>query len=655
MPWWLSREELRLDVDGRYPQMIASGTVFRSLSTRIHWIANLMAMSANTWRGAIWYKDGDAASLPYTNVEIEVVRSRYPNQRSATVTFTGNGAPDRVRTFRYKSAYFHEVEFEFDAVEGTTAATSINTFDHPNRPATLPNETVTIQDVFGRAGFRVRTSNGGNAVPLNGAGWDRRWSNSEMHDAMQTYWSRYADGPQWAMWVFFAAIHEEGESLGGIMFDDIGPNHRQGTAIFNDTFIADPPPGDPAPQSWVQRMRFWTACHEMGHAFNLAHSWQKQHSPEWGKAWIPLANEPEARSFMNYPFNVAGGQTAFFRDFEYRFSDGELLFMRHAPAKFVQMGNANWFDDHGFEQAVVSPEPDLKLELRTNRQKNIFEFLEPVVLELKLTNISNQPQLIHNNILSQLDHMTVIIKKKGKAARQFIPFAQYCWKTDVKALMPGESMYDSLFVSVGQNGWDLSEPGYYTVQIALHMDEEPGEEDVVSNPLVIRIAPPRGYDEEFIAQDFFSKEVGRILTFDGSRFLDKGNDILHEVTERLSDRRVAIHAHVALASALSQDYKQLEIKDDQLQIQVAPAKVEEARQKFAAALTDEKQTAAESLGHIDYKYYVDRFSDWLAQQGDPQAAAETQNELLQVLRDRNVIQRVLETVKDKRDEYQQQK
>ena len=47
---------------------------------------------------------------------------------------------------------------------------------------------------------------------------------------------------------------------------------------------------------------------------------------------------------MNYPFRVAGGQSAFFADFEYRFSDQELLFMRHAPERFVQMGAADWFD-----------------------------------------------------------------------------------------------------------------------------------------------------------------------------------------------------------------------------------------------------------------------------------------------------------------------
>jgi len=330
------------------------------------------------------------------------------------------------------------VEFEFDSVEGTTAVTTVETHAHPNRPASLPQESLSIEKAFECAGFNVKKSGGVNTIPITATDSDARWSDMEMHDAMQTYWSRFANKPQWSLWVLFASLHETGTSLGGIMFDDIGPNHRQGTAIFNDSFIKNAPPGDANPEAWVQRMRFWTACHEMGHSFNLAHSWQKQHPPEWGTAWIPLTNEPEARSFMNYPFSVSGGQTAFFADFEYRFSDGELLFMRHAPARFVQMGNADWFDHHGFQQAIVSPEPTLQLELRVNRKTALFEFLEPVVLELKLTNISSQPQLIEEKLLAMLDHMIVMIKKDDKPARQFVPYAQYCWQHQLRAVMRGE-------------------------------------------------------------------------------------------------------------------------------------------------------------------------------------------------------------------------
>ena len=652
-PWWFRREELRLDVDGYYPQMVASGTLSGVVFSRTHWVADLTPSGPNSWTGSIWYKDGNVALFPYTHVEIKVVRSQHPNQRRATVTFSGGVGSKWVRTFKFKSPYFHQVEFEFDFAEGEQAVTTVDTCAHPNRPASLPCEKLSIQTVYARAGFEVTTSPGGGEVSIGGAGADAKWGDQEMHDAMQTYWSRFAPKAQWAMWVLFASLHEMGTSLGGIMFDDIGANHRQGTAIFNDSFIKNPPAGDPNPEAWVRRMIFWTASHEMGHAFNLAHSWQKA----LGSGWIPLANEPEARSFMNYPYNVAGGQTAFFADFEYRFSDGELLFMRHAPARFVQMGNADWFDDHGFEEAFVSPEPTLKLDLRVNRDTPLFEFMEPVTLETKLTNVSSQPVLVDDRLLSTTDLMTVVIKKDGKPARQFRPYAQYCWTPEQKVLMPGQSMYEALFVSAGHNGWDLAEPGNYTLQVALQV----GGEDIVSNPLRLRVTPPAGYDEEFLAQDFFSDDVGRIVAFNGSRFLTKGNDVLRETTEKLGKRRVALHSSLALGSVAAQDYKQLveeepEEPGRQLGIEVEPAQLEEARQLLSAALVDKSTVAIETFGHIEYKRRVDRASDLLAEQGDAEEAVKLQNRLYKTMSAREVggrkiLDQVVEEVKERRDSY----
>jgi hypothetical protein len=659
VPWLRRREELRVDVDRHHPQMAVSGTIFVGLTERLHWIASVSPTGPDQWSGAIWYKEGTASTLPHTHIQVTATRSLVPAQRRVTVRYHGGGASEFVRTYNYQSAYFHPVEFEFDFVEGTTTTTQIDTAAHPNRPATLPAETLTIENVYRRVGFDVSVSTNGGSVPLALAGGDSVWSDTEMHDAMQAYWSRFANVPQWALWVFFAARHEEGSSLGGIMFDSIGANHRQGTAIFNDSFISDAPAGDAAPAAWVQRMRFWTACHEMGHAFNLAHSWQKSHPPQWGTPWMPLSNEPEARSFMNYPYNVSGGQTAFFADFAYRFSDQELLFMRHAPARFVQMGNADWFDDHGFQQAEVSPEPSYRLELRVNRPKAIFEFLEPIMVELKLTNVSGEPQVLEQGILGDTDHMTVILKKDGAPARQWLPFAQYCRKGAKAVLNAGESRYEPLFVGAGRNGWDLAEPGMYTLQLAIRLVGE----DLVSNELRVRIAPPRGYDEEYIAQDFFSDDVGRVLAFDGSRELDQANDVLRETATKLADRRVAHHALVALAKPLARAGKMLALPDKNGaarmepaaeaggKIKVAKAKPDEARKQLGAALMKEENVAAETLGHIEYRAYVDQYSDWLAAQGDPNAAAKCQSSLLSTLKDRKVADWVLSAIQKKRDSY----
>ncbi|MBW0931383.1 hypothetical protein [Priestia megaterium] len=653
------REELRLDVDGRYPQMVASGSIFLNIlnvNSSVHWIAKLTAEGPNTWTGII-KKYREESPFPYTNVKIQVTRGSFPGQHTAEVMFFVGGETDRTRTFGFQSPYFHSVEFEFDSEEGTVPVTTFQTHSHPDRPTFLPDETLSIAEVFKRTGFDVKLSAGNNTVSREDTGTNKKWSRQELHDAMQVYWSHFDNKPQWSLWTFFAASESEegGHSLGGIMFDDIGPNDRQGTAIFNNSFIADPPAGDDNPTAWVQRMRFWCACHEMGHAFNLAHSWQKDILNS-GKPWNPpngpLRSEPTALSFMNYPFRPeVGPPEQFFKKFEYRFSDQELLFLRHAPENFVQMGNADWFDEHNFEQLNVSTHPDFKLELRMNRENPSFQFLEPVVFEIKLTNTSNQPQLVKKHLLSDLNGMSVMVKKDGKKVRRLLPYAKYCRLLENKVVIPGESLYESIFASVGKNGWLIDEPGYYTIQVLMQINGHM----IVSNPLRLRVFPPTGYDQEFLAQDFFSEEVGRILAFDGSRYLEKGNDILRELTEKLNDHAVALHAHVALAKPLAFDYKLLDFTEEsgrRGKIKIIPAQPDEARKQFTAALTEHKQLAAKTLSFIDYNEYMSSYSEFLGNQGENKEAAEVQNVLYQTLSERNVLDRVLQEIKNRREAYE---
>jgi hypothetical protein len=451
------------------------------------------------------------------------------------------------------------------------------------------------------------------------------WSDMEMHDSMQIHWSRFANKAQWALWVFYASLHESGTNLGGIMFDDIGPNHRQGTALFVDSFIAQAPANDANPAAWIDRMRFWTAVHEMGHAFNLAHSWQKS----GGTPWVPLADEPEARSFMNYPYNVAGGQTAFFSDFEFRFSDPELLFIRHAPERFVQMGNADWFDHHAFEEAAALEEPTLKLELRVNRDRPRYEFMEPVWLELKLTNASDRPQLVDANVLD-VNSVTLILKRNGRDARQLVPFRQKCVQPAPKPLLPGESIYGTVLASAGLNGWDVAEPGTYLVQAAVRI----GEEDVVSAPLMLRIAPPLSREEEYAAGDLFTHDAARVLVFGGSRFLDAANDALQEIVARLPERRIALHARVALGNPLTLDYKLLVPIDGQLKLDMRRAHADEATSLIQPALMERPHVAAESFGHVRYRSIAERVAQRLAAAGAESEAAATIDSAIETLSSR---------------------
>ncbi len=653
LPWWFRREELRLDVDGRHPLMRVSGTLYNGFAVRVHWIANLTQIATNTYAGYIWYKDGLTSALPHTHVKVVVTKSWFTSQRKATVTYSGGGAPARVRTHAWKSSSFHPVEFEFDHVQGTTPVTVINTGAHPNKPAGLATENLSIETVFRRAGFGVTKTGADNQIPIAAAGVNATWSDQEMHDAMQVHWSKYAGHAQWSLWTLFAGLHDMGSGLGGIMFDDIGPQHRQGTALFNESFIKNAPAGDASPAAWVARMKFWTACHEMGHAFNLAHSWQKALVSGGRGPWIPIPNEPEARSFMNYPYNVSGGQAAFFSDFEFRFSDGELLFMRHAPSRFVQQGNADWFDDHGFEQALVSSE--YRLDLRVHRDLGYFEFMEPVSVELKLTNTSDRPVVVDAGLLEHTHDLRVVVKRRGQPAQMWRPYAHHLHQDETEVLRPGESLYAQHLVAVGPNGWAIDEPGVYTVQASLAIDGA----DVVSNPLDIRVAPPRGYDEEFVAQEFFSDEVGRTLAFNGSRFFDGANDTLREVVEKMPERRVATHARVALATPLTRSYKLLvaetpDTPDDEVdkRFTLLKAEPDEALEHLTEALVEHPDQAAETLGHIAYRDRVEALGSFLAGEGEAAEAASALQAGAKALDGRHVLDRVVADLKDQGKAYE---
>jgi len=361
----------------------------------------------------------------------------------------------------------------------------------------------------------------------------------------------------------------------------------------------------------------------MGHAFNLAHSWQKH----GGTPWTGLSPNPEARSFMNYPQEVEGSQRAFFADFAFRFSDPELLFLRHAPKRFVQQGNAAWYDDHGFLGAAVSPEPGFALELRVDRAPPVFEFLEPVVLELKLSNVSGSPKLIPADVLQHGEEMTVIVKRDGQPARQWRPFAHYCGRTETVVLDKDASWTESLFVGAGRDGWALAEPGLYTVQVALALDGE----DVVSAPLRLRVTPPRGFEAELVAQDVFTDDAGRVMALDGSRVMEAGNNAWRELLARLPDSKAAIHARVCLALPDKRNYRVLRIdaareavaldgRAARAAFAVQPKKPDSARAELDKALLDDPEAAAVTLGREDYTYYAANYAAWLKANGDAKAA-----------------------------------
>jgi len=628
-----THEELRVDVDGLHPTMTVSGTISRLFGGRLTWIARVTWDPARKgYAGPISYRDGAAALEPRTDVFVTVSGGWWPfgAPRVATVVYSGGGLPDSRRQYPYARSAFRTVGIEYDCASDATAVTEYDLRSHPNRPADLPDQVLTIEGAYSRLGIKMAKSGGDNIIPVAAAGANATWSDIEMHDAMVTHWSKWADVPQWQVWTLFAGQHDMGQGLGGIMFDDIGSAQRQGCAVFSNSFISEPPAGDPDAAAAVQRLRFWTAVHEVGHSFNLAHSWQKS----LGTAWVPLADEPEARSFMNYPYFVNGGSDAFFADFAYRFSDDELLFLRHAPERLVQQGAAPWFDHHAFEQVRQASARTLTLTLRVNRPTARFAALEPVVAEVKFQNTSPVPQVVDRNVLLG-DGLTVVIKGDRREARSWAPFARYCLRPEPQILQPGESLYAPVFLWAGRNGFDLAEPGRYSVYAALSTPAG----DVLSAPLRLEILPAETREVDRLAPDVLTEEVGRVLAFGGSRggstALDRANEVLSEVVERLPSSPLGVHAAAALGSVAAAPGRVLVGVGSEQRFDVVGADPDAARTLLATAYADLPK-AADTLGHIRLTQQAVVNAEALAATGASAEGAQIAGELATTLRSRGV-------------------
>jgi len=63
------------------------------------------------------------------------------------------------------------------------------------------------------------------------------------------------------------------------------------------------------------------------------------------------------------------------------------------------MGDAAWGENHGdrvpLQRGRFVTDPPIALEIVVSRTRRLFEFLEPITLELKLTNKSGQPQFVN--------------------------------------------------------------------------------------------------------------------------------------------------------------------------------------------------------------------------------------------------------------------
>ncbi|MFI6926802.1 hypothetical protein ACIBIZ_43190 [Nonomuraea spiralis] len=532
-----SRLALRVDVDGPRPAGRVSGDLFTVAGSTTSYAGSFVVGSP------VVRAEGDE-----TRVEGRGAFTFDSPAEDVSVAITGQGATaalaGRVFPLAFTSPYFRSVLLEQDSVAGAVPFVSYGTGSLP-APSGSPARTLSVVAAYAEAGVELTLAPPG-VIPVDGAGADLAWDDAELHHAMTQQFSRYADAPAWRVWLLVASRHVGGYR--GIMFDYDDAHQRQGSAVFYEEIKGTTPQ--------AQRAQLRTYMHELGHAFNLLHSWQKD------LAVPPQPLGPEGGfgdlSWMNYVQNYRpGGEPGYWAAFPFQFTDPELVHLRHGFYRDVAMG-ANAFGTGAAEVVPFEPPVEdhsgLRLELRA---KEAFELGEPVVVELKLA-VTGEPRGTHGHLHPDTEFTQVSITQPGGRTVLYRPMMRHCVDTSPRIRLDdgNPAMYRSAYIGHGRDGHYFQQPGEYRVR-AQYIAADGSR--IVSPPCVVRVRLPVSADDHAVAELMLGEEQGKLFSLLGSdsTALRAGNQALDELLDRYGSHPLAVYARLVKGLNAERGFKAL--------------------------------------------------------------------------------------------------
>lgn len=545
--------ELRVDVDGRHPLRMMSGDYFAARgATRTYfgsWTVD--AVTVTTTRNAVVIV-GTARttwSTTFTVVTVTIPRTRlFQQAMPARVSWsTPSGAVGSSYVCRWESGTFRMVELEQDCEEGVVPFTSYHTGALPSGGTA---RTLSVPTAYAEAGVQMIDTGGGDVVRTSA---DHVWDNASLHHAMEVHFSRWQDAPQFKVWLLHAARHEfttATQTLLGIMFDQMN-SQRQGCATFYERIAANTPEN--------QRTQLHTNVHELGHCFNLFHSFQKSRMNP------PLSDRPGSLSWMNYPQRYdpgngdAAGPGAFWAAFPFQFDDLELAHLRHGFRDAVIMGG-NPFGTGAASELPTASVTDtsgllLRVELATHERPVLGM---PVVLQITL--VAERTQLVNSRaqLHPQYGFVQVLVSRpRGDVVIHDPPVKQCATPELVRSGGGAESpisAYIGYDASVGQI---FEDPGTYRIAAVY---SAPDGSVITSNVTTVRVSAPRTDEEDQVAGLMLGDQTGMALTLIGSdsEYLSEGMDALRTVNGQFSEHPSAVYARFVLGMNAARPFTRLE-------------------------------------------------------------------------------------------------
>ncbi|MDH5616619.1 MAG: hypothetical protein OEY62_08780, partial [Acidimicrobiia bacterium] len=467
--------ELRVDVDGRRPQERLSGdlyTHFTFCGIPITFFSGSFVVENVTEAG-----DGTAMVLSgpvvyYANptttadsIEVRIPRVGYfASPAAACVHWFTNGALVRSYVCPKISEYFRIATLEIDRFQGTAFPPAFDPDIDPS-PAGLP-DSVGIRETFERSGIDLTVLHDDTLNDPDSPDPGSNWSEAELHDLMEDRFDRYANTLQWNLYgVIVPKFGDPDYASGyyGTMFDWGGWQTgdaflRQGCAIAEDATRGREVGTLYDTSDKKDRLILQTLIHEVGHAFNLPHSWSRSVNPDSG-----------SESFMNYPWGYTdsgGGETNFWSNFRWEFDDVELIWMRHADRNNVIFGGRDWMGNNlsmDLKPAFDQGHRPVTLELQS---PNVFDVGVPVQLQLKLVNTSDSPVRVIDRLQPEEGLLRVFIERPGGEIVSFVPpVRRLMAPPETVELAPGEATYATIGLSFGAKGHQFAEPGEHLIRI----------------------------------------------------------------------------------------------------------------------------------------------------------------------------------------------
>ena len=579
-----------------------------------------------------------AAGAPFVRVTIPRVTIFQPAAPATVQFITPPSTLGATYTCAFASPYFRSVMWEQDCVAGAVPFASYDT-NQLAKPAGSFSGALDVSGAYRLAGIEVLPSGTPNVIPVAAAGADAKWTDAELHAAMVANFSLWANVPQWKVWLLVATEHVGGYR--GIMFDYTDTHQRQGCAVFYKA-IQGAAPAD-------QRAQLRTYVHEIGHAFNLLHSWQKN-----------LADPPQPLgdnggfgdlSWMNYTWNYqpssgSGGDAAYWAAFPFQFTDNEVIHLRHAFHRNIVMGG----DPFGRGAAEIAPElfaepvrdrSGLALELRS---KGTFGYGEPVVVELKLSATDTRGTTTHGHLHPNDDFATIAIRQPSGRTVLFQPMLRHCADEDREIRVgPDLALYKSAYIGHGRDGAYFEQPGRYAIRAAYVAADG---SRIVSPVTELRVRPPITARDEEVGELLMGDEQGQLLALLGSdsEHLAGGNAALEELLDKHGDHPLATFARLAKGVNAARAFKTLS-PDKQVTVRSADPS------SSAAALTQvEKASDGEAgVDNITLNFVMRTRARAEARAGNTKKAQATLDSMPKVFKARGVKAEVVEQVRKQAD------